>query len=55
MPELSRLALLLIILAVFLNLARGTLKPWLRAKFLGEAPARSRSSATSRPSRAQEV
>jgi hypothetical protein len=36
-PELARLALLLIILAAFYNLARGTFRPWLRAKFLGEA------------------
>lgn len=36
MPELARLALLVILLAVFWNLARGTLRPWLRAKFLGE-------------------
>jgi len=43
MPDFARLALLLILLAVFWNLARGTLRPWLRAKFLGEAPpARSR-------------
>ena len=46
MPELARLALLLILLAVFWNLARGTLRPWLRAKFLGEVPTRRSSSST---------
>lgn len=48
MPELARLALLVILLAVFWNLARGTLRPWLRAKFLGEAPARPTSTSSGR-------
>jgi hypothetical protein len=39
-PDLARLALLLILLAVFWNLARGTLRQWLRAKFLGEGARR---------------
>lgn len=43
MPQLARLLLLLIALAVMWNLARGTLRPWLRAKFLGDTPAPARS------------
>ena len=40
MPELARLILLLVALAVMWNLARGTLPQWLRAKFLGRAGGR---------------
>lgn len=39
MPDLARIALLLILLVAFWNLARGTFRQWLRAKFLGDAPA----------------
>lgn len=36
MPQLARLLLLLFALIVLWNLARGSLRDWLRAKFLGD-------------------
>ena len=41
MPALARTVLLLIVVAFLWNLARGTERTWLRAKFLGRAPATS--------------
>jgi hypothetical protein len=37
--EFARLLLLLLAAAVFVQLTRGTLRVWLRAKFLGKTPA----------------
>lgn len=35
MDELARLLLLVVFAAVFVNIVRGTLRQWLRAKFVG--------------------